>query len=384
MSVRKRTWTTRNGETKTAWIIDYVDQDGDRHIETFSRKKPADDRHLEVRDDLRKGTLTVPSKTITVEDAANDWIARVEANGMKDDGPVERSTIRQYREHLRLHILPRLGRLKLGQLNTKVIEGFRDDLLKELSRPLARKVLTSLKSVLKVAKFAHVADGVSIGISKRTKKKLEVGLDIPTPAEIKRLIDATTETRSRALLLTAALTGLRASELRGLRWSDIDLKASELNVRQRADRFNVIGQLKSHSGQRTVPLSPDALKALKEWKLACPKAKADLVFPTRTGAVIHHKNMLNSLAPWMIAAGVVKRDDNGALKPKYALHAFRHFFASWCLNPKDRGGRELTPKLVQSWMGHSSITITFDLYSHLFEARGDHAELAAAASALLA
>jgi integrase len=80
----------------------------------------------------------------------------------------------------------------------------------------------------------------------------------------------------------------------------------------------------------------------------------------------------------MIAAG------GGGQGPKYDLHAFRHFFASWCINPKERGGRELPPKVVQNLLGHSSIVMTPDLYSHLFPRGDDRAELAAAARALLA
>ena len=89
--------------------------------------------------------------------------------------------------------------------------------------------------------------------------------------------------------------------------------------------------------------------------------------------------MLRSLAPAMVAAGVV--DKHG--RPKYALHAFRHFFASWCINPKERGGRELPAKVVQQLLGHSSIVMTLDRYGHLFPRGDDRAELAAAASALL-
>ena len=118
--------------------------------------------------------------------------------------------------------------------------------------------------------------------------------------------------------------------------------------------------------------------ALKKWKLACPKGEADLVFPTSTGAIEHHKNMLRSLAPVMKAAGVVRKDGT----PKYALHSLRHFFASWCINPKDRGGRELPAKVVQTLLGHSSITMTLDVYGHLFRDKTDKAELAASEKAL--
>lgn len=374
MSVRKRTWTTRKGEMREAWIVDYADQDGDRHIETFARKKDADDYHATVRVDVGKGVHTAPSKSITVAEAAENWIKRVEAEGR------ERTTVRQYRQHVDLHIAPRIGKFKLSHLTPKRVEDFRDDILAKLGRPMARKVLTSLKSLLKTAKYAHVAADVSIGRDKRGERKLEVGRDIPTPAEVKRLVEAAKDTKRRALLLTAALTGLRASELRGLRWTDIDLKAGELHVRQRADRYSVIGAPKSASSRRAIPLPPDVLTALKEWKLGCPKGESGLVFPTSTGRIDHHANMLRSLASVMKAAGVVGKDG----EPKYALHAFRHFFASWCINPKERGGRELPAKVVQQLLGHSSIVMTLDRYGHLFPRGDDRAELAAAASALLA
>jgi integrase len=70
--------------------------------------------------------------------------------------------------------------------------------------------------------------------------------------------------------------------------------------------------------------------------------------------------------------------------PNTVLHAFRHFFASWCINPKERGGRELPAKVVQHLLGHSSIVMTLDIYGHMFREGGDRAELAEAARLLLA
>jgi integrase len=87
--------------------------------------------------------------------------------------------------------------------------------------------------------------------------------------------------------------------------------------------------------------------------------------------------MLRSLGPVIKAAHVLKND-----KAKYALHAFRHFFASWCINPADRGGRELPAKVVQTLLGHSSIMMTLDVYGHLFRDGSDRAELAASEKAL--
>ena len=151
MSVRKRKWKTSRGVEKESWIVDYIDQEGDRHIETFEKKKDADVHHDKVRADVRKGLHTAPSKSITIEEAANNWLKRVEADAR------ERSTIDQYRQHVKLHIKPRLGRTKLAQLTPTQVDNFRDELVAELSRPLARKVLTSFKSILKVANYSQVS-----------------------------------------------------------------------------------------------------------------------------------------------------------------------------------------------------------------------------------
>src|SRR5262249_14758428 len=161
MSVRKRTWTTRRGEQREAWIVHYYDQGGRPHIETFDRKKDADEYHASVRVDLRKGTHTAPSDSVTVATAAEQWLAYVTLEGR------ERSTVEHYRAHVTHHILPRIGGVRLAKLTTPQVNDFRDDLLRDLSRPMARKVLVSFKSIIKDARrrgnIAHnVADGVKI------------------------------------------------------------------------------------------------------------------------------------------------------------------------------------------------------------------------------
>src|SRR6516165_10271458 len=377
MSVRKRKWVTRLGEAKEAWVVDYTDQQGDRHIRTFERKKDADDYHATVKVHVREGVHVAPHRSITVAAAAENWIKSAESAAL------ERATIEVYRGHARIHILPRIGKVKLANLTLPKVEAFRDDLLNGLSRPMARKVWVSFKSILRTAKCAHVVDGVkTIKARPRGERVLvEQGRDFPTPAEIKRLVEEAKGSRQRALVLTAALCGLRASELRGLRWSDVKLETSELEVRQRADRYGEIGQPKTPSSVRTVPCPPEVLAALKEWKLACPKVgELGLVFPTRTGRAELHVSVWRGLKRLMVAAHVV----NKAGKPKYGPHALRHFYASGCINPKERGGRELPPKMVQALLGHSSIVMTLDRYGHLFPSKGDQSELADASRALLA
>ena len=377
MSVRKRTWTTAKGEKKEAWIVDYVDQDGDRHIETFKRKKEADTFHAQVGVDVRAGTYTAPSKSITVKEAAEDWIKSVALEGR------EVSTLAQYRQHA-VHINRRIGNVKLAQLTAPGINKFRDDLLRSMSRAMARKILSSLKSLLRHAQgrgnvAQNVALAVKINANLRDKKKLEVGVDIPTSEEIKAIIAAAG--KSRPLLLTAIFAGLRSSELRGLRWSDVDFKKGELNVRQRADRYGVIGNPKSKAGHRAVPLPSQVVQALREWKLQCPKGTG-LVFPAVSGdGVALHNNTVRAFTVAVSAAGITTKD--GA--PKYTgLHALRHFYASWCINPENRDGLGLPPKVVQQRLGHSSIMMTMDVYGHLFAENADaHSRLTEAAGALL-
>jgi len=163
-----------------------------------------------------------------------------------------------------------------------------------------------------------------------------------------------------------------------LRWEDVDLPHAKLHVRQRADRYNKVDKPKSESSERTVPLTPMVVNTLREWKLRCPKGdhgKLEYVFPTGTGEIEYHSNILQrGLEPAQIAAKIV----DGKGKPKYALHALRHFYASWCINRAKDGGLELPLKMVQERMGHSTLAMTGDRYGHLFPSGDDGAELAKA------
>jgi integrase len=381
MSVRKRMWTTRLGERKEAWIVDYADQDGERHIRTFDKKKNADAFHSAARVEVRHGVHT--STKVTVAKAAETWIKDAEDR-------LEPATVESYRQHLDQHIVPYLGAVKLSQLTVPVVRDFMDRLRADKRSPaIVKRVVGDLGAILADAQERGlVAQNVvrSLGRHKRRqeerrqKAKLKVGVDIPTPAEIRTII-AHLQGRWRPLIMTAIFTGLRASELRGLVWADVDLKKGELHVRQRADRFNTIGMPKSAAGQRTVPMPPILANTLREWKLQCPGSELGLVFPTGAGGIENHSNIVQrGLAPVQVAAGVVSKDGTA----KYAgLHALRHFYASWLINRREDGGLGLPLKVVQHRLGHSSIQITADVYGHLFPSGDDGAELDAAAKALI-
>jgi integrase len=388
MSIRKRKWKTSVGVEKEAWVVDYADQHGTRRLKTFARKKDADAFETTMRGEVREGTHVPDTATVTVAEAGEKWLESGNAAGL------ERTTLDQYRQHLTLHIEPFLGRTRLSQVSVPLVRSFQDQLRSERRSPaMVKRVTVSLGSIIADAQerglvarnpVREIAKGRARGKARqgerRQKARVQVGVDIPTRDEVRRIVEAA-KGRWRPFLIAAVFTGMRASELRGLRWSDVDLPNARIHVRRRADRYHVIGMPKSDAGQRTIPVPPLVVNTLREWKLACPKGEQDLVFPSGAGNVEAHPNIIErGLKPTVVAAGVV--DENG--EAKYTgLHALRHFYASWCINRRADGGLELPPKMVQQRMGHSSITMTMDVYGHLFPSTDDADALAQAERELL-
>jgi integrase len=384
VSVRRRTWTNRDGSRGEAWVVNYTDRAGARLLKSFKRKRDADAYHAQVGVDVRAGIHTADSRSVTVAAAGKLWIETATNAGL------ERTTLEQYGQHLDYHITPLIGAMKLSQLTVPSVRTFEDQLAKDRSPAMVRKVLRSLGSIVADAQERGlVAQNVVRGLRRgrratpaggRQRGKLKVGVDIPTPAEIGAIIAHLTGAR-RPMLLTAIFTGLRASELRGLRWADVDLKRAVLHVRQRADRYHQIGQPKSAASERSIPLPPLLVNTLRQWKLACPKSSLDLAFPNRRGNPDARSSIVTcSFQPAQIAAGVV----NAKGGAKYSgLHKLRHFYASWCINRRVDGGLELPLKVVQARLGHASIQMTADRYGHLFPSSDDGAELAAAEKTLV-
>jgi integrase len=365
--VRKRIWTNKSGE-HTAWIADYVDQDGKRHIETFKTQKAAKAWLVETQFEVKQGIHTPAGSSITVAEAGEEWIAQAQTDGL------EASTVLQYRQHLDYHIAPFIGRVKLAELAPPAVTAFRNALIaNERSPVMAKKVVGSLGAILATAMAnGKVARNVvreqtrqhgarQRRLEKRHDKRLEVGVDIPTKDEIRAILAAALG-RIRPLVVTAIFTGLRASELRGLLWDDVDLERAVLTVRRRADRWNKIGSPKSDSGKREVPLAPMVVNTLKEWKLGGPRGELGLVFPNGQGNVESLPNLhRRGLGALQVAAGITSDRDH----PKYGLHAFRHAAASLLIE------QGFTPKRVQTLMGHSTIQVTFDTYGHLFPSQAE-------------
>jgi integrase len=365
---------TKTGE-HCGWVADYFapgpNGERQRHSKTFKTKREATAWLANTVVEIKQGVHTPAHKSPTVLAAGEQWIQQAVNDGL------ERSTVAQYRQHLRFHIGPFIGLVKLGDLTPAAVQSFRTVLLAQgRSRAMVSRAISSLGSIIAQAmargevgrNVVHEAARTnrrSARVDARHKTQLRVGADIPTKDEIRAML--ANAGPLRPMLTTAIFTGLRASELRGLTWDDVDLDRRVLTVRQRADRWNTIGSPKSDAGKREVPLAPMVVNVLREWKLACPRfaggeeARLWLVFPTATGNVQRLAHIHRRLGPVQHAAGITA----DPARPKYGMHSLRHACASLLIE------QNLTPKKIQSILGHSSITMTFDRYGHLFQTAAD-------------
>jgi hypothetical protein len=215
MSIRKRSWTTRRGETKEAWIVDYSDQLGERHIRTFGRKKNADAYHATVKVDVRAGVHT--SGKATVAEAGRQWIADAA-------GRLEPATVESYQGHLDAHIIPYVGAVKLSELTVPLVRNFMDKLKADGRSPaMIKRVVGDLGSILADAQErGMVAQNVVRSLSQRKKRheterrhkpRLKAGVDIPTPDEIRAIVTALQGRWRSARGVEVAIFSAGASEL---------------------------------------------------------------------------------------------------------------------------------------------------------------------------
>jgi len=388
MSIRKREWTTPKGEHKAAWLVDYRDAAGVRRAKQFARKKDADAFETTASWEVRQGTHTADSQSITVTKAGDNWLARCR----RDD--LEQSTLNAYGQHLKLHIVPYLGAKRLNQLTTPAVEEFRDTLLDTgRSKAMAKRVLGSLAALIKEAKrVGYVAHNVASGVTVKRSGREKTPVVPPAKEQMRLIIEAASwkgaRPMERPLILVLLFAGLRASEVRGLPWRNVNLSAGAITIDQRADFKNIIGPPKSKSGFRTIRIPALVVTALKRWKLQCPPSTLGLVFPSEAGTPIFHANLTTKVIDPLLAragmvrpkfdsAGAAAMDDDGQplMESQFSLHDFRHACASMWIEQR------VQAKRVQTWMGHHSIQVTFDTYGHLFAALEEDAAVMAALEA---
>lgn len=369
-SVRKRTWTTAKGESKSACCVDFVDQAGQRQRKQFSTKKAADAFRIQVEGQIAIGTYRADAAKTTVKDVAEQWLTACETRQRRGQR-MEKATLEDYRGHVNRFILAAggLAGVKLNALSGKAVRDFRDRLLdRDVSVALVRKVLATLRLVAKHAiendiLATNPVEGVEVLDDTRIKEKIAV----PSKAAVKTVIDAASE-NFRPYVIVAALCGLRASEQRALQWGDIDFDQQVIHIRRRADRFNAVGEPKSAAGHREVPAGPMVLNVLKKHRGDRIVRPDQLVFPTKTGTVRSHATILHrDFYPIFAALDELhqQKPEDHPQVDQFRWHDLRHFAVSLWIE------QGFSVKEVMTFAGHADYKMTMERYGHLFP-KEDH------------
>jgi integrase len=207
-----------------------------------------------------------------------------------------------------------------------------------------------------------VARNAAKGIKAPRPKKKE----IPplTPEQARALLEAARGNRFEALFVLALHCGLREGELLGLKWDDVDLKASTLRVRRTLSetRNGPIFEPPKNGKGRNVPLTGAAVEALRDHlarqmqEIGDEYADKRLVFASKTGNPMSASNVVNRhFRPLLKRAGLAR----------IRLHDLRHTCATLLLI------KGVHPKYVQELLGHANISITLDTYSHVIPGMGN-------------
>ncbi|HWH43278.1 MAG TPA: tyrosine-type recombinase/integrase, partial [Thermoleophilaceae bacterium] len=278
--------------------------------------------------------------------------------------PYKPSAIRGYERCLRLRIDPELGDRRLSDVRRRDVQDLVDVLLADgLSGSTIANTLNPLQVIYRRAlKREEVTTNPTTGID--VPKDEERRERIASPAEAVSLLAALLE-EDRALWATALYAGLRRGELRALHAGEADLPAGVIRVRRGWDDEDGEIEGKSRAARRTVPIAAELRKHLAAHKLRTGRSGDELLFGTTTTL---------PFTPSTVRRRALKAWKAGKLSP-IGLHEARHTFASLMI------AAGCNAKALSTYMGHASVSITFDRYGHLMP--GNESEAAGLLDAYL-
>jgi integrase len=325
-------------------------------------KKDAEKRLSELQHQLDTGSFMKPGKT-TVNEYLQLWLKDYVYPNLSP------RTAEGYESIVRVHLVPALGRITLTHLKPEHIQTYYSDKLK--SKCLNRRCLTSSRTVRRHHMVLHCALEVATKWGLISRNPADA-VDPPPERHIEMLtmnendigvfLEAINNPLYYPLFYTALFTGMRRSELLALRWSDIDLLLCQLSVtrslHQLHDRSFVFKQPKTEKGRRLIALTPSTALVLKEHKekqivqrmvLGTTLKENDLIFCQPDGSPVLPDTVSNVWRKLVTRIGL----------KGIRLHDARHTHASLMLK------QGIHPKVVQERLGHASIQITLDTYSHV-------------------
>ncbi|MGI6035690.1 MAG: site-specific integrase [Limnochordia bacterium] len=340
------------------------DVNGKRIRRSFVRetRREVAEELAKVLQEVQAGAYIEPT-TCTLGEWLDKWLAEYKKPQLRP------STYESYKGLIERHITPALGGVPLAKLQAHTLQSFYNDKLTSgrfdgeggLSTRTVRYfhviIRQALEQAVKEGILArNVADATSPPVV-RNKPMRPL-----TEDELLQFFQAAQDDRLFPAFLLAATTGLRRGELLGLCWDSVGLENAIIIVQRQLlvlDGKPVLEDTtKSERGRRSVTLTDDAVSELKahrkrqaEERLALGEAyqNKDLVFCQEDGTFIDPRNFTKRFQRILKEAGL----------PKVRLHDLRHTHASLLL------ARDVHPKIVQERLGHSSISMTLDLYSHL-------------------
>ena len=295
-------------------------------------------------------------------------------------GSAKPSTYESYERMIRNHIKPMLGNRKLKNLGPDHVQGFYQSKLDDGLAPGTVRLMHGIlhKALEQAVKWGIVPRNVCKAVTPPKPSPEEIR---PLDAEqTKRILEASRGNRLEALYVVAVTAGLRIGELLGLKWQDIDTGApggTILSVRRTRSQAKIGPTFTTpkNGKARSIKLTTHAIEALKRHRARQleERLKAgslwhdhDLVFCTTAGKPLDFRNIATaSFKPLLKKAGL----------PNIRFHDLRHTCATLLLS---RGHH---PKLVQELLGHASVALTLDRYSHVLPGMGD--QTAAAMEAAL-
>lgn len=338
-----------------SWCAQITLADGRRLSRHFETQREANRWRVETLKSQQDGMLPA-NREITIAQFFERWLEDVAKPSTRI------RTYQSYRGLFRTHIQPALGTIRLADLRPEHLQRFYNAKLEAgLSARTVRYLHGLLHHVLDQAlKWGLVPRNVSEAATppRQTRRSLQT----LGPAEVQRLLDALHEDRLYALYLLAISTGMRQGEILGLRWTEVDLDGGTVRVVRAIQRIKgqgyVVSEPKTERGRRAIALPKITVIALKERQRqqSAEKVLAEedwqdqgLVFTTQIGTPLDARNVLRHFKAALQQAEL----------PEMRFHDLRHTAATLLLL------QEIHPKIVQEMLGHSSITLTLDTYSHV-------------------
>ncbi len=282
-----------------------------------------------------------PGRVSTLVEFIDQWRVKVLAQRKP-------STQKAAGVHLRRYILPELGRLHLAQLTLEAQQTFVSKLSKKLSRKSILNVACTLSAILNTARlWGYVSEGMSL-----RKLALPPRLERPrrrffTAGEVRQIVAAAPEPYATIYLL-AAMTGLRAGELFGLKVSDLDFERRVIYIR-RGMWKGKLQSLKSQSSERTLHMPEPLARRLGQYLKAWRPNPLGLLFSSRSGTPMDSEHILyRELYPMLDRLGIGRG----------GLHAFRHTHASLLVECS------ASVPVAQAQLGHADSRTTLGVYAH--------------------